>query len=85
MPGTLGSFDIFSVSVNGGSYGTPVNLGAKINTAQREQFPFVSKDNKFYFSSNGHEGYGSLDVFVSEFKMILFQRLECWFSCKFRI
>jgi outer membrane protein OmpA-like peptidoglycan-associated protein len=66
MPGTLGSFDIFSVAVNGTVYGTPINLGDKINTNKKEQFPFVSKDDKLYFSSNGHAGYGSLDVFVSE-------------------
>lgn len=66
MPGTLGSFDIFSVSINGSVYGKPMNLGENINTARREQFPFISKDNKLYFSSNGHEGYGSLDIFVSE-------------------
>lgn len=66
MPGTIGSFDIFSVAINGGNYGTPINLGDKINTSKKEQFPFVSKDNKLYFSSNGHAGYGSLDVFVSE-------------------
>lgn len=68
MPGTLGSLDIFSVAVNGGAFGTPQNLGTGINTDKREQFPFVSKDNKLYFSSDGHLGYGSLDVFVSEIK-----------------
>jgi outer membrane protein OmpA-like peptidoglycan-associated protein len=66
MPGTLGSFDLFSVSIIGSTYGNPINLGDKINTTKREQFPFVSKDNKLYFSSNGHEGYGALDIFVSE-------------------
>jgi outer membrane protein OmpA-like peptidoglycan-associated protein len=66
MPGTLGSFDIFSVSIAGPIYGKPMNLGEKINTPKREQFPFVSKDNKLYFSSNGHEGYGALDIFVSD-------------------
>jgi outer membrane protein OmpA-like peptidoglycan-associated protein len=66
MPGTLGSLDIYSVSVDGLTYGTPINLGDKINTPKREQFPFISKDNKLYFSSNGHEGYGALDIFVSE-------------------
>ena len=66
MPGTLGSFDIFSVSISNGVYGLPQNLGTIINTTKKEQFPFISNDNKLYFASNGHVGYGSLDVFVSE-------------------
>lgn len=74
MPSTLGSFDIFSVSINDGNYGTPKNLGSKINTSKKEQFPFVSKDNKLYFSSNGHTGYGSLDVFVSEIEINSFSK-----------
>ncbi|MEL1241087.1 OmpA family protein [Flavobacterium flavipallidum] len=68
MPGSLGSFDIYSVSILGADYGTPKNLGPKINTDKKEQFPFVSKDNKLYFSSNGHAGFGLMDVFVSEIK-----------------
>jgi outer membrane protein OmpA-like peptidoglycan-associated protein len=66
MPGSLGSFDIYAVDVDVKKYGPPVNLGPNINTDKKEQFPFVSKDNKLYFSSNGLPGYGSLDVFVSE-------------------
>ncbi|MDA6070008.1 OmpA family protein [Flavobacterium sp. AC] len=66
MPGTFGSFDIYSVNINKGAFDTPKNLGPIINTDKREQFPFASSDNKLYFSSDGHLGYGSLDVFVSE-------------------
>lgn len=66
MPGSLGSFDIYAVNINKGAFDTPKNLGPTINTDKREQFPFVSDDNKLYFSSEGHLGYGSLDVFVSE-------------------
>ncbi len=66
MPGSFGSFDIYSVNINKGAFDTPKNLGPEINTDKREQFPFVSADNKLYFSSDGHLGYGSLDVFVSE-------------------
>lgn len=66
MPGSIGSFDIYSVNINKGAFDTPKNLGPEINTNKREQFPFVSADNKLYFSSDGHLGYGSLDVFVSE-------------------
>lgn len=74
MPGSLGSFDIYAVAINDGLFETPKNLGPIINTPRKEQFPFVSKDNKLYFSSNGHFGYGSLDVFVSEIKDGLFSR-----------
>jgi outer membrane protein OmpA-like peptidoglycan-associated protein len=66
MPGSLGSFDIYSVNINKGAFDTPKNLGPVINTDKREQFPFASDDNKLYFSSDGHLGYGSLDVFVSD-------------------
>ena len=68
MPGTLGSLDLFSVSISGIEYGTPKNLGNKINTNKKEQFPFIANDGKLYFSSNGLPGYGSLDIFVSELK-----------------
>ncbi|KJD35528.1 membrane protein [Tamlana sedimentorum] len=66
MPGTLGGFDIYKVAINDdGTYGEPENLGPTINTAHREQFPFLSEFNVLYFSSIGHEGYGGLDVFRS--------------------
>jgi outer membrane protein OmpA-like peptidoglycan-associated protein len=76
MPGTMGSFDLYSVSINGSTYGSPINLGDKINTSKREQFPFISQDNKVYFSSNGHEGYGALDVFVSEIQNNSFSKAQ---------
>lgn len=76
MPGTLGSFDIFSVKINDGLFETPKNLGPTINTVKKEQFPFISKDKKLYFSSNGHFGYGSLDVFVSKITDETFSKPE---------
>ena len=43
MPGTIGGSDIFFVDINSdGSFGTPKNLGNKINTEGRENFPFFS-------------------------------------------
>ena len=65
MPGTIGSFDLFVVDINNGNFGTPKNLGATINTKQREQFPFISSNNTLYFASNGHFGLGGLDIFKS--------------------
>src|SRR5690606_37446037 len=67
MPGSLGSFDIYVVDINeDGSFGTPRNLGVGVNTPYREQFPFISEENVLYFSSDGHQGYGNLDIYSSE-------------------
>ncbi len=67
MPGSLGQSDLYKVSINtDGSFGTPENLGNKINTEGKETFPFISNDNELYFSSDGHPGLGGLDVFVSK-------------------
>ncbi|XMO87118.1 OmpA family protein [Algibacter sp. AS12] len=64
MFGTQGASDIFVVDINeDGSYGVPRNLGPKINTEGRENFPFVSENGTLYFSSDGHLGLGGLDVF----------------------
>lgn len=68
MPGTLGSFDIFYVDIlENNTYGPPVNLGSKINTKHREQFPYIAKDSTLYFASNGKSGFGGLDLFSSSF------------------
>jgi outer membrane protein OmpA-like peptidoglycan-associated protein/tetratricopeptide (TPR) repeat protein len=67
MPGTLGGADIFKVAVNAdGTFGTPMNLGNTINTPGRESFPFVSDNNELYFATDGHQGLGGLDIFVSK-------------------
>lgn len=67
MPGGSGSFDIYVVDINeDGTYGTPRNLGPAVNTAHREQFPFISDENVLYFTSDGHQGFGNLDIFRTE-------------------
>jgi len=67
MPGTIGKTDIFVVDILGkDTYSQPRNLGTKINTLEREMFPFVTK-SKLYFASDGHQGIGGLDVFESNF------------------
>jgi outer membrane protein OmpA-like peptidoglycan-associated protein len=63
MPGGLGGEDIWKVSVNGDSYGTPENLGNKVNSADNEIFPFIAEDETLYFSSNKEGGLGGLDVY----------------------
>ncbi len=68
MPGSYGGMDIYEVSIDSlGNFGSPTNLGALVNTPMDELFPFYhSKNHLLFFSSNGHYGYGGLDVFVSK-------------------
>jgi len=63
MPGGLGDTDIWKVSINNNQYGTPENLGPKVNTAGKEGFPFISENNILYFASSGKQGFGGYDVF----------------------
>ena len=43
-----------------------INLGPVINSFGDETSPFLAYDNRtLYFSSNGHNGYGKQDIFVS--------------------
>jgi outer membrane protein OmpA-like peptidoglycan-associated protein/tetratricopeptide (TPR) repeat protein len=63
-PGGIGKTDIWKVAVNAdGTFGTPENLGRRINTEGNEQFPSVTESNLLYFASNGLNGLGGLDVF----------------------
>jgi len=67
MPGSIGKSDIYVVDINeDGSFGKPRNLGPKINTIEKEMFPYIGEDDVLYFSSNGHSGFGELDIFASK-------------------
>lgn len=49
-----------------GTYGGPINLGSIVNTAEDECNPFLASDNKtLFFASNGHTGYGNLDIYMT--------------------
>ncbi len=68
-PGSFGQTDIYVASIEAdGSFTNIKNLGSKINTPGRESFPFVSKQNELYFSSDGYMGYGGYDVFYVKIK-----------------
>jgi outer membrane protein OmpA-like peptidoglycan-associated protein len=64
MPGSVGMTDIYVVDVLGdNTYSSPRNLNS-INTKGREMFPFISKDDVLYFSSDGRNGLGNLDIYA---------------------
>jgi len=62
-PGGYGGIDIWRSRLgSNGQWSRPSNLGKSINTAGNDMFPFVSRDGKLYFSSDGHPGLGGLDL-----------------------
>ena len=65
--GGIGELDIYMSEKNSsGDWGTPVNLGSKINTIYNEDTPFITiNDSLLYFSSEGHSGMGGYDIFRS--------------------
>lgn len=68
MPGGFGGTDLYVVEYRNGEWGTPVNMGKDINTEGNEMFPYADENGNLYFSSDGHEGLGGLDVFYAELK-----------------
>ena len=67
MPGGFGGMDLYMTSMDGNSWGPPINLGARINTEGNEIFPyFDSHSEKLYFGSNGHVGLGGLDIYYMD-------------------
>lgn len=63
MPGGIGGKDIWMCKKEGTGWSTPVNLGADVNSKGNEVFPYVRKDGVLFFSSDGHAGFGGLDIF----------------------
>lgn len=66
-PGGYGEKDIWMSTLDSTNRWTDaVNLGPTINTQFGEFTPFIHHDGKtLYFSSEGHPGMGSMDIFLS--------------------
>lgn len=62
-PGGLGGMDIWKVTKEGENWGTPMNLGAPINSAANELFPSITQNDALYFSSARAGGVGALDIY----------------------
>lgn len=69
MPGGYGGMDLYySIASSDGKWGTPINLGEKVNTKGNELFPFITNDNVLYFASDGLIGMGGLDIYETKIK-----------------
>lgn len=64
-PGGLGMHDIwYSTSSGNENWSKPINMGESINTIFSDVSPrYYGKEKILFFSSNGREGFGGLDIF----------------------
>ncbi|NSL88027.1 OmpA family protein [Chitinophaga sp. Mgbs1] len=69
MPGGQGGTDIYYADWDKTEkrWKAPVNMGPAVNTNGNELYPFVVGD-KLFFSSNGLQGFGGLDIFMVNVK-----------------
>ena len=66
MPGGMGGLDIWRCRLlSHGEAGVVENLGKPVNTAGDEMFPTFRPNGDLYFSSNGHPGFGGLDIYIA--------------------
>jgi hypothetical protein len=71
-PGGLGGYDLYYSIFKSGKWGTPVNLGPKINTSYDEFRPVIGSQGDFtnlfiIFSSNRPDGKGGFDLYFTGF------------------
>jgi outer membrane protein OmpA-like peptidoglycan-associated protein len=65
--GGYGGIDLYKATVvNDTDFVDVTNLGPKINTNGNEMFPYLAKNGRFYFASDGHPGLGGLDLFYAQ-------------------
>ena len=67
-PGGLGMHDIWYSTCGGDdNWGTASNLGEGVNTLFTDMSPrYYGDERLLYFASNGHNGFGGLDIFVAK-------------------
>ncbi|MDO9552187.1 OmpA family protein [Rhodonellum sp.] len=65
--GGFGGNDIwYTLRKPDGSWSEAKNLGAKVNSSKDEVSPFIYFNNEIiFFASNGHRGFGGMDLFMS--------------------
>jgi hypothetical protein len=66
--GSIREQDIYMSTIGeDGKFGIAVKLSDNVNTPFKEESVFIHPDNQtLYFSSEGHVGFGGLDIFMSK-------------------
>lgn len=73
-PDGIGGLDIYYSNWRNGYWEDPVNLGPVVNTEGNETYPFINETGELFFASDGHNGLGGKDIYVTR------QRGTEWFA-----
>ena len=69
--GGFGETDLYCSIRKNGKWGNPFNMGSKINTSGKEEFPFIYQPKRgnshLIFASTGRFGLGALDIYYTKF------------------
>ncbi len=69
MPGGYGATDLYMSVRKDGKWNAPINLGPKVNTSGKDEFPFVTGDSYsarfLIFASTGHNSKGGFDLYYN--------------------
>lgn len=65
MEGGYGGTDIYVSHLGPEGWSAPQNLGPEVNTAENDMYPFIHDSGILFFASEGHRGFGGLDIFMT--------------------
>jgi outer membrane protein OmpA-like peptidoglycan-associated protein len=65
MSGGMGGLDIWRIAITSDDFGGVENLGGTVNTQGDEMFPTFRPNGDLYYSSDGHQGMGGLDIYCA--------------------
>jgi outer membrane protein OmpA-like peptidoglycan-associated protein len=76
-PGGYGGSDLYYCQWQNDYWSEPINMGSVINTKGNEGYPFINAAGEFFFSSDGHPGFGGKDIFFSRLSDTIWTKPIC--------
>jgi hypothetical protein len=65
MPVGQGGSDLYYCELINNKWSPPVNLGNKVNSVYKENYPYMHSSGRLYFSSDRPGGLGGMDVYYT--------------------
>jgi PKD repeat protein len=65
MPNGTGGSDIYYCELINNKWSAPINLGNKVNSISKENYPYMHSSGRLYFSSDRSGGLGGMDIYYT--------------------